>query len=158
MSKIRYGVQMFGNVRTKEEEAEQKTLGSIQVSQNKLARFLNGNKLMDKIPTVQIYKELNLLSVNQINAQIKLLEVWKSKNCDAHPTKWLNRNDTNSDLRTRAADANKLIEAHGSKILTSTFYSDAAKVWNNAPDCIKQCQSVYAVKKQIKQYITSLPI
>ena len=61
-------------------------------------------------------------------------------------------------LRTRAADANKLIEAHGSKILTSTFYSDAAKVWNNAPDCIKQCQSVYAVKKQIKQYITSLPI
>ena len=91
-------------------------------------------------------------------AQIKLLDVWKSKNCDAHPTKWLNRNDTNSDLRTRAADANKLIEAHGSKILTSTFYSDAAKVWNNAPDCIKQCQSVYAVKKQIKQYITSLPI
>ena len=85
MSKIRYGVQMFGNVRTKEEEAKQKTLGSIQVSQNKLARFLNGNKLMDKIPTVQIYKELNLLSVNQINAQIKLLDVWKSKNCDYCP-------------------------------------------------------------------------
>ena len=71
MSKIRYGVQMFGNVRTKEEEAKQKTLGSIQVSQNKLARFLNGNKLMDKIPTVQLLTSRSLyisltLEINSI--------------------------------------------------------------------------------------------
>ena len=85
------------------EESEQKLLGSIQVAQNKLARFLNGNKLMDKIPTEQIYKELNLPTVNQINAQIKLIDVWKSQKSNSHPTQWSRRNDTNPERRTRAA-------------------------------------------------------
>ena len=87
-SKIRYGIQLMGNVRTKTVESEQKLMGSIQVAQNKLARFLNGNKLMDKIPTSQIFKDLNLQSVNQINAQIKLLDVWKSLQSEYHPMKW----------------------------------------------------------------------
>ena len=75
MSKIRYGVQLYGNVRMKEEDSEQKLLGSIQVAQNKLARFLSGRKLQDKIPNRDTYKELKIPSVNQINAQIKLLEI-----------------------------------------------------------------------------------
>ena len=157
-SKIRYGVQLYGNVRTKEEDSEQKLIGSIQVAQNKLARFLNGNKLMDKIPTTQIYKELNLPSVNQINAQVKLLEVWKSQNSDTHPTQWSRRNETNPERRTRAADANLLNEAYGGKILTSTFVNDAAKLWNNAPESIKLSKTVYSAKKNIKSYTASLPI
>ena len=157
-SKIRYGVQLYGNVRTKEEDVEQKLLGSIQVAQNKLARFLNGNSLMDKIHTTQIYKELNLQSVNQINAQTKLLGVWKSLNSESHPTKWSRRNDSNKELRTRSADANQLNEAYGGKILTSTFVSDAAKIWNNAPESIKQCKSLYAVRKLIKNHTLTLPI
>ena len=32
-SKIRYGVQLYGNVRTREEDTEQKLLGSIQIAQ-----------------------------------------------------------------------------------------------------------------------------
>ena len=59
----------------KEEDSEQKLLGSIQVAQNKLARFLSGRKLQDKIPNRDIYKELKIPSVHQINAQIKLLEI-----------------------------------------------------------------------------------
>ena len=51
MSKIRYGVQLYGNVRMNEADPEQKLLGSIQVAQNKMARFLTGKKLLDKIPT-----------------------------------------------------------------------------------------------------------
>ena len=78
-SKIRYGIQLFGNVRLKNEEPSQKLLSSIQTAQNKLARFLTGKSLLDKIPTSEIFKELMIPSVNQINAQIKLLQVWKSK-------------------------------------------------------------------------------
>ena len=83
MSKIRYGVQLFGNVRMKNDDVEQKLLGSIQVAQNKLARFLNGNSLLDKIPSAQIYGELKMQSINQINAQIKLTDIWKSLNSNS---------------------------------------------------------------------------
>ena len=66
--------------------------------------------------------------------------------------------ETSTELRTRSADANQLNEAYGGKILTSTFVSDAAKIWNNAPESIKQCKSLYAVRKLIKNHTLTLPI
>ena len=40
--------------------------------------FLNGKKISDKISTKVLLNNINMLSANQINAQIKLLEFWKS--------------------------------------------------------------------------------
>ena len=97
-------------------------------------------------------------TVNQINAQIKLLDVWKSQKSSSHPTQWLRRNDVNPERRTRAAEANQLKEAHGGKILTSTYINDAAKLWNIAPDNIKHSDSIYSAKKNIKNFIRGLPI
>ena len=68
-------MQLYGNVRLKKEDPEQKLLGTIQIAQNKLARFLCGKNLLDKVPTSNIYKELKMPTVNQINAQIKLLDM-----------------------------------------------------------------------------------
>ena len=113
---------------------------------------------MDKVPTSKIYKDLNMQTVNQINAQIKLLDVWKSLQSESHPTKWSRRNETNPETRTRSAITNNLNEAYGGKIITSTFVNDAAKLWNNAPESIKSCTSIYSVKKEIKKYTGKLPL
>ena len=72
--------------------------------------------------------------------------------------KWARRNDNNPEQRTRAAAMNNLSEAYGGKILTSTFVNEAAKLWNIAPDCIKNCVTISSVKKQIKQFTATLPI
>ena len=95
-------VQFYGNVRMNEEDPEQKLLGSIQIAQNKMARFLTGKKILDKIPTKDIYNELKLPSVIQMNAQIKLLEVWKSQQSETYPIKWTSRNEAIQDRRTRS--------------------------------------------------------
>ena len=97
-------------------------------------------------------------SVNQINAQIKLLDVWKAHQSERHPTKYTRRNDSNQELRTRSAATNKLNEARGGKILNSTCINDAAKLWNNAPESITNCSSLYSIKKHIKAYTATLPI
>ena len=81
-SKIRYGLQLFGKVRLNELDPIETLLESLQITQNKFARFVHGSNLMDRINTKLIFKETNLLSVNQLNAQIKLTEVWKSQNVD----------------------------------------------------------------------------
>ena len=81
--------------------------------------------------------------------------MWKSLKSSSHPTQWSRRNDTNPERRTRAADANQLNEAYGGKILTSTFVNDAAKLWNKAPDGIKQSDSVYSAKKNKKIHCQS---
>ena len=47
---------------------------------NKMVRLLNKVKLSDKQSTISLFKKVNMLSVNQINAQIKLTEIWKAVN------------------------------------------------------------------------------
>ena len=44
-------------------------------SQNKLARA----RIKDKISSKTLLNNLNMMSVNQLNALIKLLEIWKAK-------------------------------------------------------------------------------
>ena len=139
-SKIRYGVQLLGKVRAEEDEPTQALLNKLQVTQNKFARFMIGKCLLDKIPTKKIFREQNMLSINQINAQSKLSEVWKSLNTPGYPTKW-EISKLKTDTRTRSREKQSLIEPGRSKLLTCTFISDAARLWNIAPDSIKNSVS-----------------
>ena len=81
-SKARYGLQLFGKVRINDEDSTNVLLNSLQ---NKYARFLSGKKLTDKITTKKILSDLKIISINQMSAQIKLTEVWKSRNSSVPP-------------------------------------------------------------------------
>ena len=86
-SKILYGVQLLGKVRLAKEDSLNWDLGDIQKVQNKLARFLNNKSLYDKIPSNVLLNNINMLSVNQINAKVKFQEVWKALNVEGYPLK-----------------------------------------------------------------------
>ena len=98
-------------------------LDSLQVAQNKFARFVHGSTLMDRINTKIIFKETNLLSVNQINAQIKLLEVWKSKNYDSYPIQWPNRKDQINREGLKSSNKPDLVIKGKSFLQSLTFIS-----------------------------------
>ena len=55
-----------------------KDLEAIQKCQNKLLRILNGTRISDKVSIKSILTKMKMLSVNQMNAQIKLNGMWKS--------------------------------------------------------------------------------
>ena len=38
------------------------------------------------------------------------------------------------------------------------FYNDAARVWNAAPNNIKDCKTISIVKKHIKTFVQTLPV
>ena len=52
-----------------------------------MLRFLNNSKIADKISTKSILEKFELLSVNQINAEIKLEDMLKATHIDNYPTK-----------------------------------------------------------------------
>ena len=79
-SKIRYGVQLLGRVRTSESVPTNGDIDEIQIIQNKLVRMLTNTRLQDKVNRVTLMQATNMLSVNQINAQIEIQEIWKSLN------------------------------------------------------------------------------
>ena len=120
----------MGKVRWKAQDPTQGDLGAIRKVQNKMLRLLNGKRLLDKISTQELLDNLNMLSVNQMNAQIKITEVWKSQNVPNHPFKTEKVCHDTDICTTRAVSNGDLKEFGKTDLLQSTFLSDASKSWN----------------------------
>jgi hypothetical protein len=118
-----------------------------------MARFLNGTRIRDKIRTEQILNNLKMLSVNRLNAQIKLVEVWKSFNDVSYPTKWSIKAEQQNTMKTRSAGTQILIESGRLRLAKGTITNDAAKICNRAPDTIKNAKSLSIAKKEIKKFV-----
>ena len=101
--------------------------------QNKLARLLNNKTLKDKVSTKSLIEKSNLLSVNQINAKVKLQEMWKVLNVDNYPVK-IKINEAQVDkMETRAMSNRTPKELGSTTLISKTCISDAIKIWNHAP-------------------------
>ena len=145
-SKIRYGLQLLGKIRWTSQDTETKDLKVIQTIQNKMIRLLNGAKLLDKINTKVLLNNEAMLSVNQLNAQIKILEAWKASKDENYPVKF---KKVNNDCSTRSITNGDLVESGKTDLVKATFISDASKAWNKTPNSIKNCNTVWSAKKAI---------
>ena len=77
ISKLRYGLQLLGCVRWHSTDPANQDLDALQKCQNKMLRALNGSRIKDQISTKSMLLKFKIISVNQMNAQIKLSEMWK---------------------------------------------------------------------------------
>ena len=99
-----------------------------------------------------------MLSVNQMNAQIKLTEMWKANNIHNYPLKIKTKGESEDSRVTRATTSGKLAESGKTEVIQSTYLSDASRAWNKAPESIIQCETVWKVKKEIKKFVRELPV
>ena len=157
-SKIRYGLQLMGKVRRTEDEPKNAELMAIQKVQNKLIRMLNNTKISDRVSSAELLERLGMLSVNQLNAQIKLGEMWKATHSPSHPTKFKKQEENQAYSGTRACSGGKLLEEGTRPVSLKTFKGDASRLWNNAPIEIKDCLTMHSAKNAIKIYVKTLPV
>ena len=155
-SKIRYGLQLYGRVRTSTTDPECAEFRAIQIIQNNLMRSLTGKK--DRVSISTLATMLNMLTVNQLNASIKLLEVWKALNVNDYPLKVQRQSSDDLRVSTRADTTEKPVEIGKSPVAQKTCVSDAIRLWNIAPEIIAKCSSLSIVKSEIKKYLRQLPI
>ena len=59
---------------------------------------------------------------------------------------------------TRSVANGALKEFGKTEIVQSTFLSDASHVWNNCPNELKECDTLWSAKKTIKSFVATLPI
>ena len=99
-----------------------------------------------------------MLSVNQINAQLKLSEMWKAVNDEEHPFN-LEKKDSGSDVRSMRSISNEMLPVKSfSELSKNTFINDGIKAWNLAPISIKNCSSYASAKTEIKKFVRMIPI
>jgi hypothetical protein len=82
---VRYGLQLYGEVRKTDEAKKAKDFVTLQKAQNKMLRILCKVSIKDKISIESILSKQNMLSINQLYARIKLIEMWKAANCEKYP-------------------------------------------------------------------------
>ena len=158
MSKIIYGLQLYGRVRMEKEDATCGDLQALQKVQNDLLRMLNGSNVSGRVSIESMLLKFKLASVNQLNARIKLLEIWKAKNIKDYPLQISQQSAYKQSVITRADKKERPIEIGKCKLTQRTSISDAIRVWNRAPASVTSCMSEYQAKKQIKEFVKSLPI
>ena len=75
-----------------------------------------------------------------------------------YPVNWINKKDSAVRKDLRSINENSLKMTGNSNVQASTFYIDAARVWNLAPDVIKNCKSLLSAKSEIKPFVKTLPL
>ena len=156
-SKLRYGIQLCGKVRNLDSDPTQGFMEELQKAQNKLFHLLNNTRVNDRIKTRHIAQSLKMLSVNQMNAQVKLTEMRKAMNIKDYPIKGEIQLTNKNTRSSRSITRGDLIISGYSETSKHAFINDAAKNWNNALQKIKQCKSLYCSKREIIKYVTTLP-
>ena len=132
MSKLRYGLQLCNKVRLNESDPINANMKSLQVAQNKMLRMMNGTSLKEHITTSSLLEKFNLPSVNQLAAEIKIMETWKIMNVAEYPIEvWPNEPNRQTNGREiRAASIREWKEDSTSKAGKTSFIIDAARLWN----------------------------
>jgi hypothetical protein len=158
VSKLRYGLQLFSEGRTTYEQPTSQIMKELQKSQYKLLRVLTGKKVSDRIKIVDILKSLQMMSVNQIAAQIKLTEMWQALNDSQYPPRVEQKFKPEDGIGTRSMTRGDLIEFGSSTNSEKSFMGSSTRLWNVASEEIKKVLSFTSAKKNIKASCKILPI
>ena len=155
---LRYGLQLCTTVQLNTEERKPALMKTLQLTQKCLLRALNNSRVADKISTQTMLDEFQLLSVNQLSAEIKLLEVWKSVNVKGSPIDLEPYNLNPIVYQLRPQPDRVFDDSSRLALSKSSFNVDAARVWNHAPSTVKNAVTLPEAKRKIKQFCKSLPI
>ena len=115
-----------------------------------LLRMLTKTKLKDMVSTKSLLNQTNMMSVNQINAQIKIQEIWKALNIQDYPIKIEKQTVKDVGTVTRACTCGRFVIGEKSCISQKTCLNDAIRIWNQLPTNVTQCLSFNQVKIQSK--------
>ena len=141
---------MCGQIRWVDSDTTSKLMKDLQISQNKMLRLLNNSRISDKISTATLLTKFNMLSVNQINAQIKLSEMWKAVNNEDHPFN-LEKLSSGPDIRAMRSITNEMLPTKSfSELSKNTFINDGICAWSHAPITIKNCKTCFCKKRNQK--------
>ena len=160
MSRLRYGLQLCNKVRVQEEDKSSQNMKSVQIAMNKMVRMLDGVSLKEHITSESLLKKYNLPSVNQLAAEIKMVEAWKIMNIPEYPLTFEqnNPNKVQTERSIRPTSIKQWKDYANLKIAQESFTIDAARLWNMAPLNIKQAESLQKAKTNIKIWCSQMTL
>ena len=162
VSKLRYGLQLCTRVLISDQDTRSASLKALQLTQNRMLRVINGTRIKDRVSVKSMLNKFNLLSVNQLAAQIKLTEVWKAKNVDSYALSFdpykKNTPAQSMELNLRPRPTRVYNDSSRLHISKQSFNIDGARLWNLAPIQITTALTLGIAKSAILAHVKTLPV
>ena len=155
LSKIRYGIPVYGIVRMQNDDPHTKGMQSLDVSINDTMRIMYGSSRHDRISIEMLRESMKIPSINQMAAEATLLETWRIRRLgdDSELIKPI----SSKGMITRGQTAGNLEVPMGGQERKRSFSYQAPKLWNAAPIELRACEGKGAAKKIIRTFASSLP-
>ena len=120
--------------------------------------MLDRVSLKEHIPSSVLREKYGLPSVNQLAAEIKILEAWKSLNLEDYPFQMepANPGRNTQGRAVRETTERKCNDSAHSKTSELSCSRDTTKLWNSAPQSLKSAKKTKRCKKEIKIYCKTL--
>jgi Reverse transcriptase (RNA-dependent DNA polymerase) len=158
-SHIRYGLALYGRVRLTGDEPQDGLMGEIQVIVNKAARMMLKVQLKDRLPVTELLQKANMLSVNQMVAEAKLMETWKGLSEATNPLRELFTHGHNQhSMQGRSTSRGDLVVGGGSMKANRGFPTSAARIWNKTQETLRKATTKASARKNIRDFISLLPV
>ena len=158
MSVLRYGMPAFCPVRLRKGDPRNGSIDKIRVIFNDCLRLLTNNKRKDHAKIEDMLKELGWLSVNQLCAETRLVEAWKSVNLEEYCMSEILTKKNKLQYSTRSNDQTFLQSGMENRFSSASFRKKTAQIWNEAPREVKEAKTITQAKKAIRTFVQRLPI
>ena len=158
MSVLRYGLPIYCPLRLKEEDPKSQCIDRIRVVFNDCLRLLTNKRRRDHAKVEDMLKELGWLSLNQLCAETRLLEAWKSAQKEDYCMKDILHVKNKSRHGLRSNEETLFESVKEDKFANGSFLQRTTQIWNMAPKNIKEATTIYQAKSAIRNYVKMLPV
>ena len=158
LSKVRYALPLFADIRLNDADASSSLMKDIQIEINKGLRIVVGVRLSDRMSIAELLSQVRVPSVNQLAAEVTLTEIWKLLKQDTPISTHFTWLDDYSTKITRNTGKNLLSAPTPGGSNAGKFVRNAATLWNTATQEIRNTQERNEMKRLIRQFSRELPI
>ena len=150
MSHIRYALPLYCPVKIEEDDPTSSSITNLKKVFNDCLRLLLGKFVSDEVSIKSMLDELGWLSINQLAAENRLIEAWKSIHFDDNCMKDVIKLRNKSSYNTRSHNVDYLDTGVEDIYGSARFVNTTAKVWNKSPSSVKEATIISLAKKEMR--------
>ena len=159
MSILRYALPIFCPVRMTEEDPKSSSMDKIRVVFNNCLRLLTNHKRKEHVRIEDMLKQLGWLSINQLCAETRLIEAWKSANLENYSIgDILIRKEKSSHMNTRSNSQTLFKSGNKDKFTNASFAQRTEEIWNQAPIGVREATQLPQAKRAIRTFVQTIPL
>ena len=158
LSKIRYALPLFANIRTHDNDPVSAFMQRVQVELNNGLRIVLGKRLTDHVPVADMLSQIGIPSVNQLAVEMTIMETWRQMKNELPAGEYFVGVDSVSERSTRRTGKRYLVPPPADRSGYAKFMDQGTKVWNVCPQEVRDGDDEKTVKTVVKQFARSMPI